>query len=220
MEWFFRRLQRILTLTCVGLSVVAVVVGCHHACKSGKCENLHVDNCSDIPQGAIPKPIGTYSNELLNRQAAKGERDDFVFYYNEWVDDQAVLGPFGGWHLDHVIQRLRHVPFAVIVQPEPDKPTLNALRQKALIEALVEAGYTDAPQRVFIGRPPAEGLYGDEAERIYPQLARGGLLGIGGVGFLGFGGFAGFGGGFGNFGGFGGFPGVGLGGFGGFVGFR
>src|SRR5262245_57901803 len=115
MERFFRRLQRILALACVGLSVVAAVIGCHHACKDGACKDgckghrlcwwLDCDNCSDIPQGAIPKPIGTYTNELLNRQAAKGERDDFVFYYNEWLEGQAVLGPFGGEHLDKVIMR-------------------------------------------------------------------------------------------------------------------
>ena len=212
MERFFRRLQRILVLACVGLSVVAVVLGCHHACKdgecckSGKCDWLHVDNCSDIPQGAIPKPVGTYTNELLNRQADKAERDDFVFYYNEWIDGQAVLGPRGGEHLDKVIMRLRTVPFAVIVQPEPDQPVLNAARQKALIDALVDAGYPEAPQRVFVGRPPAEGMYGEEAERIYPQLIRGGgFNGGGGLGLGGGYGMGGFGGGFGNFGGFGGF---------------
>lgn len=204
MERFFGRLQRMLMLSCVGLGVVVAVLGCHHACKSGKCENLHVDNCSDIPQGAIPKPVGTYTNELLNRQAAKGERDDFVFYYNEWLDGQAVLGPEGGEHLDKVILRLRTVPFAVIVQPEPDQPTLNAQRQKALIEALIDAGYPEAPQRVFVGRPPAEGLFGEEAERIYPQLVRGAGFGGRGFGLLGGFGLSGFGGGFGNFGAFGG----------------
>jgi hypothetical protein len=210
MERFFARLQRILYLACVVLGVAAVVVGCHHACKDCKeCKGsrwggcLDVDNCSDIPQGAIPKPIGTYTNELINRQVAKGERDDFVFYYNEWVDGTSTLGPFGGEHLDKVIMRLRTVPFAVIIQPEPDKPLLNAERQKALVDALIDAGYPDAPQRVFVGRPPAEGMFGEEAERIYPQLIRGGLAGVGGAGLGGFGGISGFGGGFGNFGAFG-----------------
>ena len=216
--------QWALIRACIVLAIGAAVVGCHHACKTDDCHGHHghggwsllgIDNCADIPKGAIPQPPGTYTNQWLDRQAGKAEADDFTFYYNEWVDGQAVLSPFGGEHLDRANTRLPFVPFQVVLQPEPNSPILNGLRQKAMIEALTDAGFKDAARRVVIGRPAAEGLFGDEAERIYPQLVRGGFGGLGG-------GLGGYGGSFGGLvgigfagGGFGGFAGIGgIGGFG------
>lgn len=226
MERGFRYAQWFLIRACLVLGVAAAVIGCHHAYKDdchghhgchghGSC--WHVDNCADIPKGAIPQPPGTYANDWINRQAGKAEADDFVVYYNEWVDGQAVLSPFGGEHLDRIIARLPVVPFQVIIQPEPGYPILNGLRHKAMIEALTDAGIKDAALRVVVGRSSAEGLFGEEAERIYPQLLQGGFTGnAGGAAMLGFGG--GLGGGLGFGGGIGGFGG-GIGGFGGFGGF-
>jgi hypothetical protein len=226
MERVFRYVQRTLTAMCASLSIAAAVVGCQHSCDSGcdaGCKSgcghclydyLHVDNCSDIPQGAIPLPIGTYTNQFFARQAAKAEGDDFVVYYNEWVDNQAILGPYGREHLGRIIARLSTVPFPVIVQPEPDHPILSELRHQNLVEALIVAGIPDAARRVVVGRGAAEGLFGEEAERVYSQLLTGGggagAAGFAGAGFAGAAGFAGggtaggvgiSGGGFGAFGG-------------------
>ena len=211
MERVFRHARGLLTRICLGLGVVAVVVGCHRACLTGDCGGkggAGIDNCSDIPAGAIPMPVGVHVKEAINRQAEKAEADDFVIYYNEWVDGRAVLGPFGSEHIARIIARLPAVPFPVVVQPEPGFPILTSLRHKAIVDALASAGVPDPMQRVFIGRPAAEGLFGEEAERIYPHLLRGGIGGFAG----------GLGGGFG--GGFGGFGGGGIGGIGGGFGFR
>jgi hypothetical protein len=235
MERGMRYAQRLLLRAIAVLGVAVVVLGCHHTIqdtatvsKKEKWQqcwyNAHIDNCADIPKGAIPAPPGTFATEWYARQAGKAEADDFVFYYNEWLDDQAVLGPYGGEHLDRVIPRLPYVPFQIVIQPEPDKPALNARRHKAMIEALTAAGVPDAARRVVLARTPAEPLLGDEADLLYPRLIIGALNpfaffggGLGGLGFsgLGFNAFGGFGGfyGFGGFGGFGG-------GFGGFFGFR
>jgi hypothetical protein len=232
MERGFRYAQWVLIRACLVLGAAAAAVGCRHACqddcgghhgRGGSCWN--VDNCADIPKGAIPQPPGTFTNDWLNRQAGKAEADDFVVYYNEWVDGQAVLSPFGGEHLDRIIARLPSVPFQVIIQPEPNSPVLNGQRHKAMIDALTEAGIKDAAQRVVVGRSAAEGLFGDEALRIYPQLVQGGFNTLGGYGNLGFGGISGYGlGGLGvlggGFGGFGGFAGGGFGFGGGGFGFR
>ncbi len=228
MERGLRYAQWLLSRAVAALGVTAAIVGCHHAMtedgvvKLDKCQqcwnNLHIDNCADIPKGAIPAPPGTFAVEWQNRHAGKAEADDFVFYYNEWVDGEAVLGPFGGEHLDRIIPRLPYVPYQIIIQPEPEKPQLNARRHQAMIDALTQAGVPNAHLRVVLGRPMAEPMFGDEAEFAYPRLLLGGLgvggyFGFGGLGNFGFGGFPGFAGGFGGFFGFGG-------GFGGFFGFR
>jgi hypothetical protein len=190
MERLIRTIQGSLAAMCAGLGVAAAVVGCEHACQTcgvnggrGNCQPV-VDACADIPKGAIPRPIGTFTFEIFNRMQAKAEGDDFTIFYNEWVDNQAVLGPYGQEELQRIIVRLPAVPFPVIVQPEPDRPILNGLRQQAIINALMAAGIPNAIERVVIGRPAGEGLFGDEAERIYPQLISGGASGVpGGAGF-------------------------------------
>lgn len=229
------------------VAACAAAVGCLRkhtdACDScdkcgspvrGRLANLRPDNCADIPCGAIPTHAGTYTNAYLNKQADKAEVDDFVFYYNEWKDGEAVLGPFGRAHLAQVIARLPVVPFPIVVQPEPeyiqattttavnpdekrpDMKALNDMRRQVIVDLLCQAKIPNAKERVVLGIPTAEGLYGDEGERIYPQLIQNQLGGYGngygnGFGFgRGFGFGNGFGGGFGGFGGFGG----GFGGFG------
>ena len=216
MDRVLRYSRRLLMRACLGLGAVAAVVGCHTACKGDKCgsntkfPNLHIDNCSDIQQGAIPLPVGTFTRAYQDRQASKAEADDFVLYYNEFVDNQAELHQDGSDHLARIAARLPTTPFLVVVQPEPKHPLLNGARRLAVVKALSEAGIGDAAQRVVLGRPRAEGLYGEEAERIYPQLISGGGFGGGGFG----GGGGGFGGGGFGGGGFGG-GGFGGGGFGG-----
>lgn len=245
MERVFRLAQWVLVRACLVLGTGAAVVGCKSACSTGECvthhghhghlhshPNAHLDNCSDIPQGAIPQPLGTFSNAILARQAEKGEADAYVIYSNEWLDGQAALGPYGRDHLVRMIARLPVVSYPIILQletnyedPGPIDPKMVELteqRRQALVKTLTEAGIPEAERRVLVGRPWGEGLFGEEAERIYPQLVRGGFAGFGGGGFAGFGGggfnMGGFGGGFGGFAG--GFGGGGLGFGGGGFGFR
>ena len=216
------------------VAVSATGIGCIrcHTCESKgallshlnpkNCLDKHVDNCAEIPCGAIPVTPGTYTNAWVNKQADKAEVDDFVLYYNDWKDGTAELGPFGRPHMAQIIARLPTVPFPVIIQPEEDreKPpaalkALDEMRRVAVIEMLAKAEIPDAANRVVVGHPTAEGLFGDEGERIYPRLLQGGMGGLGG-----FGGLGGLGGGGYGFGGLGGLGGIGGGFGGGFGGFR
>jgi hypothetical protein len=88
---------------------------------------------------------------------------------------------------------------------------VDQARREAVLTTLAQVGFAD-PTRVIIAFPAAEGLYGEEAFRVYNALLsigqynRGSLGGFGGLG-------AGFGGGFG-YGGFGYLPYGGFGTFG------
>ncbi|MCS7016988.1 MAG: hypothetical protein NZM42_12825 [Gemmatales bacterium] len=190
--------------------------------------NARVDNCSTIPPGAIPAPVGTYLHKFIDLQAAKAEADDFVIYNYEWYLGGRDLGPFGRYHLNEIARRLPSVPFPVVVEPSLDYE-LNEARRQVIIDYLAQYGVPNPQDRVIIAFPQAGGLYGDEAEiRSYLFLLNsfgwgqfggfGGFGGLGGFGFggLGFGrfGFGRFGlfGGLGGFGGRGGFFGGGFGG--------
>jgi hypothetical protein len=181
---------------------------CHG--RGGFCSRLLGTQCADVPQGAIPEPPGAFVRRFQFVQEFKAEADDFVIYLHEWYRGGKELGPWGKWHLEKIIRRLPEVDFPVLIQIHPD-PALNQERWDFVVRQVALAGIPDAEQRVILGNPRAEGLYGDEAERIYQALVTG--ADVGGFGAA----FAGFGGGFGVPGFGGGFvPGFGFGGFGGF----
>lgn len=216
MDRFFRRSVVWLAHACLGLVVVSGAVavagalGCNHTEKT-----CNRPGCEEVEKGAIPQPVGTFTRRDYAKQTEKGAADAFVIYYNEWLDGQTVLGPFGADHLVRIVSCVGSTSYPVVIQKDPDQPRLAEERRRVVINELLRAGVVDAAARVVVDRPAAEGLFGVEAERIYPQLIRGSFngngFGGGGGGLNGFGG-GGFGGG--GFGGFGG-GGFGAGGFGG-----
>ncbi len=153
------------------------------------------DRCATIPPGAMPAPVGTNVNRIVDAQAARAEADDFVIYHHEWYLGGVTLGPYGQYHVQQIAQRLPTVPFNVTIQATPDQQ-LNETRRKVVVSALTAAGLTDVDIRVAVGYPEAEGLYGEEAERAYQFMQQGGFNNFGGFGW---GGMGGFGRGFGNF---------------------
>jgi hypothetical protein len=158
---------------------------------------INPDNCAGVPKGAQPAPLGTYVNKFIQIQESKAEMDDFVFYKHMWFRGGTDLGPLGRYQLDMMTARLRNVPFPVVVETSMNEK-LDERRRDVIIALLKMRGYDD-PSRVVIAFSIAEGLYGDEAPRIYSGLI--GLNSYGGGGLFGNGfGFGGFGGGFGRFG--------------------
>ncbi len=158
----------------------------------------------------MPAPLGASVRAWEAVQRASAEDDDFVVYLAEWLDANR-LGPYGAYHLEQMAKRLPGVPFPVLIQT-CGNPALDQLRRATVVHLLAGCGITDVEARVIIGRPRAEGLYGDEGLRVFlPRLAggsgggggnilgsRGGVGGIGGMGFGGMSGIGGFGlGGFG-----------------------
>jgi hypothetical protein len=175
-------------------------------CGQYRHPNLHIDNCATIPYGAQPAPPGTYINKYIQVQETKAEMDDFVFYKHMWFrgGTSTTLGPLGRYQLDLITARLAHSPFPVVIETSKDEK-LDEQRREVILALLKMRGFDD-PSRVVVAYPIAEGLYGDEAPRIYD-----GLIGLnqffggiyGGFGYnpgFGFGGLGGLGGVFGGFG--------------------
>jgi hypothetical protein len=193
------------------LSMIATTCGCHTAHKI-----FGVDRHADIPCGAIPAPLGTYSCQWQDAQTSRAEADYFVLYPNEWRygtdEDGTRLGPAGVRRLEQFARRLPHEPFTVVIDRSEDAQ-LDEARRIAVVSQLYELGLDEAESRVVLGRGEANYLYGLEA----PQIGTG-FIGTGGVGR---GGGRNQGGGLGGLGGFGGNlgggVGGGLGGFGGGV---
>lgn len=200
--------------------------GCHTTDDCGGTKHC----CAHDP-ATVPPPLGHYLGEFKAIQAGLAEEDDFVLYEYEWVGDTARPGPYGGRHLEQIAVRLAAgEPPPVVIEVHPE-PNVNEARQQFVIGFLAERGVPNAHERVFVGYPKAEGMYGEEAVSLYPRYIttssqagfnRGAGMGGfgGGRGFNRFGGagLGGFGiGGLGAMGGMGGIGGVGgLGGFSGY----
>jgi hypothetical protein len=190
--------------------LTAAMIGCHAGHGT-----LGIDRHADIPPGAIPAPLGTYTCQWHQAQTTRAEQDYFVIYENEWRygrdEDGTRLGPFGVRRLEEFAERLSYEPFSIVIDSSED-PSLDHARRAAVVVFLCERGVMDADARVVIGRGEANSLYGLEAPRIGPGFF--GTRGTAGRGARGRGGFGG--GGFG--GGLGGLGGGGFGAGGGFGG--
>jgi hypothetical protein len=158
------------------LLAVAAIPGCHNGqqCRS----------CNDIPPGAIPQPNGTYACQWIHAEMARAAQDNFVIYQYEWSHDGTKLTSTGQDHVACIAKRLQQAPFPVVIEPSPDEH-VNAARKAAVLESLANCGAQTDAGRVIVGRPEAEGLYGQEAPGIAGRMlsARGGQgAGAGGLG--------------------------------------
>lgn len=149
----------------LGLGILSLSMGCY--------SDWGVDRFADIPPGAIPEPSHTTVHRHFETQAAKAEADDFVFYRHEFYMDGKELGPYGQYHLRLVANRIHTVPFPILVQAVPD-PKLNEARRQTVILALKRVGLDDIDHRVIVGFPEAEGMSGEEAERVNASLPQAG----------------------------------------------
>lgn len=213
MKRFLYRLRKGFMPLTAALALSSGTVGCHscwlcghggHGGFGGGKEGKHrIDNCADVPQGAIPLPAGSYLRAYHARHENKAEMDDFVIYTNEWsYEDDLDLGPWGWAHFGRMLMRLPSSPFAIMIQADPSLE-LNAKRRSRIIAELESAGIPNPESRVIVLTPQAEGLFGAEAERklqkAIEQFGAGGGSSVGGGGGGGLGGFGGGGGGYGGF---------------------
>jgi hypothetical protein len=185
--------------------------------------SLKLDRCADIEPGAMPDQIGQHVQRFQALQKKNAEAVSFAIYLNDWYMGEKQLGPYGEYHLQQMIKRLNFQLkakgdpkdlYCILLQPSMD-PDLNEYRRNLIVTRLLQAGIPDPDARVRLEYPEAEGLFGEEAPRIFRQMLQpfrtGNQNGFGG----GFGGGGG-GGGFGGDGGLGGgFGGLGIGGYGG-----
>ena len=131
------------------------------------CTHNEPKGCNSIPPGAIPQPNGTYLCQWNHAETARANQDNLVIYQYEWTAEGTRLTAFGQEHLARITQKLPQVCFPVVIEPCSDQ-RLNEIRRLALLEALANCHAQIMPDRVVVGRPEAEGLYGDEA----PGVAR------------------------------------------------
>ncbi len=187
--------------TAIALSLVG---GCR--CCMKKCDYM-----GDI----TPRPLGSISDPIWQKQEHNAEASDFVIHEHEFIANTARLNAAGEDHVKEIAYRITKkptLPYPICIEPSSMSPrpgdkygfavhndqTLDMNRRQVVVTALQALGLTDAEQKVLASPALTPGFQSFEGERAY------------GRGFSGMNGFGGFGGGMG--GGGGGFGGGGGGG--------
>jgi hypothetical protein len=163
-----KAMKSLLTSIPTLLAVASVsLLGLAGCCGVGQC--LKRDKCADIPQGALPDPPGAHIARFEEIQKTNAEALSYAIFVNEWYMGGKTLGPYGEYHVQQISRLLPGTAYHVMVQPTLD-PALNDLRRAVVVGRLLEAGIADADARVRVEYPETEGLYGQEAPRIFRSM--------------------------------------------------
>jgi hypothetical protein len=107
--------------------------------------------------------------EHYKTHTANGEAARMVLYHYDFVDGGGTLSPRGLERLAEIATLLPRTFFPVVIEPHCD-PAVSAERQAGVISHLVRGPFPIPPERVVVGKPPANGLSGQEAALIYQNL--------------------------------------------------
>lgn len=150
---------------CAGALGLGLVSGCYPWTSEV------VDGDAHAPSVMMPEPNGSFVHKIQEVQVAKAQASNYVIFLDEWYKGGTVLGPYGTCHLNRIVARLAEVPYPVVIQPTADA-TLNEARREQIVAALARCGVAEPDHRVIVACPDAEGLYGEEAPRLYCELLR------------------------------------------------
>lgn len=162
---------------------------------------LGVDQCAEIPNGAVPRPVGTSLAAWQQTQVAAAFPDQGVFYQADFVGTTDQLGPAAEKHVARLVQQgvIGKVP--IVVEPSGDSAR-DAARALSLGRAFAQAGLDLPAEQIQIAYPPAIGLDSFRAQQVARTASRGTNRGggnatgaMGGRGGAGLGGGGGGGGG-------------------------
>lgn len=178
----------------VSIGLLTILAGCQGG-------NWDCHRCDVYPPGAVPAVAGTHLHQWQTEQAARADRDYFVFYQYEWQNESDQLGPFGQKHFHRLLDRLQQGqldPAQPLIVEASGDAELDDQRVAALKNRLHTVDSAWSEQVVIVGNSEAEPLYGFEAPRVLSGFSGGGLgggqLGGGGLGGGQMGGGAGMGG--------------------------
>jgi hypothetical protein len=128
---------------------------------------------AQLPAPAVSQlPNGSCLRWWTAKQAERAAADEYVLYTCEWHLGGTLPTQAGFAHLERIARHIRGTPFCVVIQPGPNS-ALNEVRRKQVIRFLTDYGVADAGHRVFLAYPEAEGLNGNEAERLFLQHPHG-----------------------------------------------
>ena len=152
--------------TAVYLACFMMLAGC-----AGRGGILGVDQCADIPCGAIPEPAGTKVCAWQSAQVQSAIADQTVLYQADFVDRTDQLSPAARQRIGRHATSGLGTQLPWVIEPSGD-PDLDASRVAAVNLALSQQNITAV--EVQIATPAALGLRGPLAEQVAGRVGSGG----------------------------------------------
>lgn len=150
------------------LIVAATSVGCR--CSDGI---FGVDQCADVPCGAIPNKPGSHLCEWQHAQVANASIDRGMFYQADFVGRSNRLGPSAMRRVGTLVQQGSIGTVALYVEPSDDSQR-DMARVVSLASAVSSAGVPITLDQIQIAYSPAIGLEGFRAQQVARAASRGG----------------------------------------------
>lgn len=119
------------------------------------------------PEEFEAPPLGQTIHAHFRTMVANGEAAAMVLYRYDFCDGSDVLNLRGRDQLTKIAAMLRGNGFPIIIERTPEAPALAEARRAAILNVLAHNAIALPPERVVIGPPIANGLSGEEAERLY-----------------------------------------------------
>lgn len=143
---------------------------CSHGCGAidGNCRCGNRERVK-LPYRHCDIPFGASLAAILQVQRNRGTAASTVLYHFDFNADDTLSGG-GTRRLARIAGSLQSHPYPIIIQSVANGAAHNAARKKAVLQALKNHSFPVPEARVVIGRPPARGLHGLDAEIVHEKM--------------------------------------------------
>ena len=159
---------------CLTLALIGAMIGCR-----GNQGIRGVDNCADIPKGAIPVEAGTYVAQWQQAQVDQASLDRGVLYQADFIGKTDSLGPAAKMNLARMITEGTIQTVPLVIEPSNDSQ-LDMSRAASVAATLSASGWPVSPDQIQIAYPVALGLDGFRAQQVAGNTTGNGNQGGGG----------------------------------------
>jgi hypothetical protein len=136
---------------------------------------------SEAVERTFVPPAGSALQAMMGAQIANGQSARMVLHRYDFVPGEDGLTSRGKRQLSKIAALMLRNPSPLIVQTTREQPVLDQQRRRSVQAALATLSVEISPNRVVIGRSPARGLDGIDAEIIHSKLLQQTIGGGGGA---------------------------------------
>jgi hypothetical protein len=130
------------------------------------------DGYTYYPQGAMPQPAGTLTQQWQLAQSDKVDGQGLVFNEAAWVDGSDQLGPAAIRKLQRGCSDEHAMVHSITLEPSADTG-LNDRRIQAITDLAAGFGLSISPDSIRLAYMDGNVLYGEEANRISKEMMQG-----------------------------------------------
>ena len=154
-----------LTIPLVLVAGAIFTQGCCTCSTCGERQFIWDDHCADIPKGAIPAEVGSFSCAWQSAHVQAAEKKQLTVYQSDWVGDTAQLSELGSRQVRRMSQLLMTHPHEILVEPN-GRADIDQKRRETLVKEFTQLGVELPDESIVFAAPNYRGLHGVESRAI------------------------------------------------------